>query len=79
MRLKAYTWVLVGAWTLVVAASLGWNLFEQKRQTLEMARVMAQINFEKDRFYRRWATHHGGVYVPVSPLTAPNPLLSQVP
>jgi hypothetical protein len=44
-----------------------------------MALTTARINFEKDLFYRRWATIHGGVYVPVTPETPPNRHLENVP
>lgn len=44
-----------------------------------MALTTARINFDKDLLYRRWATIHGGVYVPVTPETPPNRHLENVP
>lgn len=36
-------------------------------------------SFKKDTVYRYWATQHGGVYVPVTPETQPNPYLAHLP
>jgi len=62
-------------WSAGVAASLGWNLFELNRSIGDVARTSAMIAFEKDILYRRWAADHGGVYVPVTETTPPNPYL----
>jgi len=43
---------------------------------LNVARTSAEISFEKDVIYRIWAANHGGVYVPVSKTTPPNPYLT---
>ena len=77
--LKHYGWILVGVWTLVVAASLGWNLFQDRDEDLRVARQIALTNYERDVLYRRWAAIHGGVYVPVTPDTPPTPYLAQLP
>ncbi len=34
--------------------------------------------FEKDVIYRRWNADHGGVYVPVTQKTKPNPYLDDL-
>jgi two-component system cell cycle sensor histidine kinase/response regulator CckA len=77
--LKHYGWILIGVWTLAAAASLGWNLLQDRAETLRVARNIALTNFERDVLYRRWAAAHGGVYVPVTPDTPPTPYLAQVP
>jgi PAS domain S-box-containing protein len=74
-RLRYHSWVLASLWTGCIAASLLWNLYEQREKILEMARKSAQITFENDVLYRRWAARQGGVYVPVSEHTPPNPYL----
>jgi len=58
-----------------VAGSLVWNLREQAEKTLEMARNSATHTIESDVQYRRWAARQGGVYVPASDDTPPNPYL----
>jgi PAS domain S-box-containing protein len=46
---------------------------------LELARTNARSTFNKDLAYRRWATRHGGVYVPITAETPPNPHLADIP
>lgn len=79
LQLKHYVWLLAVVWTTVVAASLAWNLFQTEQETLEAARIQARVAYEKDVIYRRWNAGHGGVYVPVTKETQPNPYLSDVP
>ncbi|MBI5766949.1 MAG: PAS domain S-box protein [Verrucomicrobia bacterium] len=66
---------LLWAWVLAVVLSLAWNLREEYRQMLERARIEARASFDKDILFRRWATKHGGVYVPLTADTPPNPYL----
>ena len=77
--LKHYGWIVIGVWTLVAAASLGWNLLQDREEALRVARQIALTNYERDVLYRRWAAAHGGVYVPVTPDTPPTPYLAQLP
>jgi PAS domain S-box-containing protein len=44
----------------------------------EAARADARSDFDMDVLYRHWAALHGGVYVPVTALTPPNPYLTNV-
>jgi diguanylate cyclase (GGDEF)-like protein len=66
-------------WTAIVAASLIWNLAQQRREILDLAYTAALTLYEEDLIYRRWAAGHGGVYVPVTAATSPNPYLSHLP
>ncbi len=76
---ERYAWVLAVVWTVAVAASLVWNVVQVRRNTLEAARIQARVAHGKDVIYRRWNAGHGGVYVPVTDETPPNPYLSYVP
>ena len=76
--LKHYGWILIGVWTLVAAASLGWNLHQDRSEDLRVARHVALTNYERDVLFRRWAAAHGGVYVPVTPDTPPTPYLAKI-
>ncbi|MFZ3137438.1 MAG: PAS domain S-box protein [Thermodesulfovibrionales bacterium] len=78
-QMKHYVWVLAGVWTIVIAGSLIWHSFHTKQETLEVAQTQARVAYEKDIIYRRWNAGHGGVYVPVTKETQPNPYLSDVP
>ena len=76
--LRNYFWMLLVLWTVLVGLILLWSLFRQKHETEQVARVEARNSFEKDLVYRRWATGHGGVYVPMTDKTPPNPYLSHI-
>ena len=76
--LKNYFWSLLILWTALVAAILTWSLLHQKHDIREMAIIQARDSFQKDLVYRRWAASHGGVYVPVTDKTPPNPYLSHL-
>ncbi len=76
---ERFLWTAVALWTLSVAAVLLWNLHNQQRKTLEIALQHARAAFEKDLIYRRWVAMSGGVYVPASEHTPPNPYMSDAP
>lgn len=69
---------LVG-WTLVIAGSLAWNVYNEHHQTRELSTKEARAHFNKDQAFRFWAARHGGVYVPTDAHTPPNPKLEHVP
>jgi PAS domain S-box-containing protein len=73
--LKLMAWIIAFGWTVMVAGSLAWSLYQEYEQVLELARVQARTAYEKDVAYRRWNALNGGVYVPVSDFTQPNPYL----
>lgn len=75
-RIKFYILWGTVAWTVLMAASLLWNILYTKHQTLVKADVMARLAFEKDTAFRVWVTFHGGVYVPVTAETQSNPYLN---
>ena len=62
-------------WSLILSGSLSWDLHQQGRHLLESAAVAARANINKDLSFRRWGTSHGGVYVPPTEHTPPNPYL----
>lgn len=74
-----YIWIISALWTFVIGGSLFWNIMQVKQKMLEIGKIQAQISYEKDVFYRRWNSIHGGVYVAVTKDTPPNPYLSHVP
>jgi PAS domain S-box-containing protein len=71
--------LLAAAWTVVIGASLWWNVLHEEKATLLVARTTAGMAFERDTLYGRWATLKGGVYAPVDAQTQPNPFLKDVP
>ena len=62
-------------WSMLVAGSLVWNLHQEGLNTLNTAAVAARANIAKDIGFRRWASSHGGVYVPPTEHTPSNPYL----
>ena len=77
--IERYVRVLIVMWTLIVVSSLIWSVVRIKKETLEGARIQADISYVKDILYRRWNAKHGGVYVPLTEETPPNPYLSGLP
>lgn len=77
--LKRNCWIFSGAWTLILLMSLFWNWHQEEDKIHALALNSLELSFQKDVVYRRWAANHGGVYVPVSENTPPNPYLSHVP
>ncbi len=65
--------------TLLFGSSLLWEISNEKKQQIEYAKVEALASFNKDLLYRRWASMHGGVYVPVTEFSPPNPYLEYIP
>ena len=71
--------IIACVWIVVIAVSYGLDLHQEEHSVLTMAGVEARSHFEKDLVYRRWAAQHGGVYVPRSERTPPNPYLDHLP
>jgi PAS domain S-box-containing protein len=67
--------LLLVIWSVLVCGSLLWNMHQETRNTLGAASAAARANIDKDLTFRKWATSHGGVYVPPTEHTPPNPYL----
>ena len=58
---------------------VAWSEYHsQDRLIINLAKAEAAGCFNRDLVYRRWAAKQGGVYVPVSDYTPPNPFLAHV-
>jgi signal transduction histidine kinase/ActR/RegA family two-component response regulator len=79
MPLRRYAVAIAAAWTLVLGASLAWNLLQIERSILALATVQAEGAYQKDLVYRRWNAGQGGVYVVPSEATPPSPYLAHLP
>lgn len=62
-------------WLLAVVGLLGWNLGRASSDRKQLAFNIADSFFQQIVMARRWNTGHGGVYVPVTEQTQPNPYL----
>jgi len=75
-RLNIYTWGMIALWTAIVGGLFLFNSESIKKEFSALARLEAIASFNKDTVYRRWATMHGGVYVPITAQTPSNPYLN---
>lgn len=66
-------------WSLAVFGMGAWHYKSNHSAFIDNARAAARSSIQKDKIYRHWATGHGGVYVPVTEQTPPNPYLQHVP
>jgi PAS domain S-box-containing protein len=78
-RLAVLFGVLALIWTVLVVALGTRDWFAREATKYELAVHEARAAYHKDVAYRQWATHHGGVYVPISESTPPNPYLHHIP
>lgn len=79
IHLRRWPFTLVLVWTIAIAASLYWNYRQTHILLLEQAHSELRANFFKDLTFRQWATKHGGVYVPVTRETQPDPFVAYLP
>lgn len=66
-------------WTIALVALGSLDTWQTYKGVVDDARSSANESVRKDMVYRRWAAMHGGVYVPVTPQTPPNPYLADIP
>ncbi|PLX71115.1 MAG: hypothetical protein C0602_02410 [Denitrovibrio sp.] len=70
--------VLFSFWTMLMIGNSITNYLDSKKAIIEIASKEANLSFMKDTLYRRWVSRYGGIYVPVSEHTPPNPYLSDI-
>jgi PAS domain S-box-containing protein len=70
--------VIAVVWTAFIFTSLAYHYLDSRKHIVGLAHEAASERLQKDLLYRYWAAGHGGVYVPVTPATPPNPYLSHV-
>jgi len=72
---RFYAAMVMLGWTAVLAGLLVWNIGSNNRQLTATMRYQAHGFFEQILTTRFWNAAHGGVYVPVTETTRPNPFL----
>ena len=77
-KLYQYTIYSIIFFTLIIIFLLKWNQNTLEEEALKRAFIYTKVGFDKDVIYRRWVSGHGGVYVPVTKETPPNPYLSHI-
>ena len=63
------------AWTAVMGVMYVWGIHDNEDSTYQIVKQEAQAFFQEIVTTRMWNATHGGVYVPVTPETQPNPYL----
>jgi len=71
--------ITAAIWIVAIAASLVWNWVQARSTARMFAETEARSAYNKDLVYRKWAAMHGGVYVPPTDKTPPNPYLDHIP
>ncbi len=66
-------------WGILIVAVAVWFSYEDWQKTLRIGEEIGLSALEKDYSYRAWAAQHGGVYVPITESTQPNPYLAHLP
>jgi len=67
--------LIIGLWSVLILVSWFYNLQGLKTATWQAASSAALATVNKDVSFRRWGASHGGVYVPPTDKTPPNPYL----
>lgn len=78
MKLKRNIIILFSLWTLIIGFSLTMSYIQVRDAVRESATTAARSLFTKDVLYRQWNAQYGGVYVPITESTQPNPYLTQI-
>lgn len=73
-------WCLIAAccWTFVFALSISFLVYRERQQVLDLGTELGRFSIQKDYVYRLWNAIHGGVYVPITKKTPPNPYLGHI-
>jgi len=77
-QLKKFTVSFNVLWTAIVLGTFAWGITAENSAIIRLAETEAKSSFNKDLVYRRWAAGHGGVYVPATEHTPPNPYLKHI-
>ncbi len=75
---KHYYYFLLFALTSILITSLIWNIKNEYQSTVKYATAEGDASYHKDLLFRQWAAVHGGVYVPITDHTQPNPYLEYI-
>ncbi len=65
-------------WTSLMLLAAASSFYSTYKYSEKLATHEAIVNVKKDNAYRLWAASHGGVYVPISKKTPPNPYLAHI-
>lgn len=75
---RSIMWAAIVLWTACIVSSYAWSLFRERKSMYWALRQSAAAQIQKDVIYRSWNAQMGGVYVPVTAETQPNPYLTDI-
>jgi len=75
IRLRRWWVVLLLSWAAVVGVAMYRHMDHIREQSILVAQEGARNMFRMVLLTRNWNASHGGVYVPITPRTPPNPYL----
>jgi len=71
-------YILVLIWSALMLSIVLISTYQNYNYADNLAKYEAVINVDKDLAYRSWVASHGGLYVPITEKTPPNPYLSHI-
>lgn len=71
------TLITMAAWLCILGTFCYWQEMDTRQQEKKLAMSTANTFFQQNLIARQWNAGHGGVYVPVTPESPPNPFLSE--
>jgi PAS domain S-box-containing protein len=77
-RIVRYGWQLASIWTIIVFASLAWNITLHKQRTTTIALAEASMVLNENLMLYNWAKSQPGVFVPVGAKAQKNPYLKDI-
>ena len=77
-NIKLATTLLFLVWTLLLGMLLFLSTNHFRQTTRDIALAQARVFFNKDLAFRQWVSNHGGLYVPITEQSPPNPYLSHI-
>ncbi len=75
IKQRGYWLLIIAVWSAIVGGSMFWNISSIEVHQKMMATERGRIIFDMVQLTRRWNASHGGVYVPITKKTQPNPFL----
>lgn len=75
MQVNKNIFFICMGWLLLISASFTWNYLDSCKGEKQLAFSIARSIFDQIVITRLWNAYHGGVYVPVTEETRPNPYL----
>ncbi len=70
--------IVILIWSLLMLSAVIISVSDNYRYADKLAKNEAVVSVKKDLAYRSWVASHGGVYVPITEKTPPNPYLAHI-